>query len=87
MQSAKKVYILWAFESNAHVGVIITPTDTEDKAVSRAWSYAVKNTPKSLLQPDYDAALQLLLSRHSDWMYAPLAGQPIRIDLNDTEEE
>lgn len=49
------------------LATVITPEPTTHTRVQMAWMYAVRQTPKELFVPDYDAALQMMGERHPSW--------------------
>ena len=49
--------------------LVVTPEPVHPDVVRAAWSYAIKHTPKSLEEPDFGAALELMKKRHPRWEY------------------
>ena len=84
-----RVFILqpYARKGEPFYCVIITPEDTPDDVVTAAWSYAVRYTAKGLDLPDHEAALQLMLERHSSWQAINAAPRNIPVNLQKADDD
>jgi hypothetical protein len=59
---------------------ILTPEPISNEVIIAAWSYALRYTAQGLDLPDHEAALQLMLKRHSSWQ--AIEGRVLNVQVN-----
>ena len=65
MESVDRIFNLFEYgRSQPASYVVITPVSTTIDTVVAAWSYAVRYTAKGIDLPNYEAAAELLMTRH-----------------------